>query len=237
MTVCRLDKFISSQLNLPRSACRKLIARGAVTVNGAVLKKPEEKITAETDAVAVNGEEIRYQKYVYIMMNKPKGVLSATTDKNRKTVVDLVPPALFRRDLFPVGRLDRDTTGLLILTDDGDFAHYVISPKSHLKKRYRVLLDAPADASAVKAFRDGITLADGTKCMPAELEISGENPCLVFATIYEGKYHQIKRMFGTLGLGVDELHRVSIGEVSLDENLREGDCRAMKNDEISLIYK
>lgn len=237
MTVCRLDKFISSQLNLPRSACRKLIARGAVTVNGAVLKKPEEKITAETDAVAVGGELIRYQKYVYIMMNKPKGVLSASTDKTRKTVVDLVPPALSRRTLFPVGRLDRDTTGLLILTDDGDFAHYVISPKSHLKKRYRVLLDAPADASAVKAFRAGITLADGTKCMPAELEISEENPRLVFATIYEGKYHQIKRMFGTLGLGVDELHRVSIGEVSLDENLREGDCRAMKNDEITLIYK
>lgn len=237
MTVCRLDKFISSQLNLPRSVCRKLIARGAVTVNGAVLKKPEEKITAETDEVAVGGEAIRYQKHVYIMMNKPKGVLSASTDKTRKTVVDLVPPALFRRTLFPVGRLDRDTTGLLILTDDGDFAHYVISPKIHLKKRYRVLLDAPADASAVKAFRDGITLADGTKCMPAELEISQENPYLVFATIYEGKYHQIKRMFGTLGLGVDELHRVSIGEVSLDENLREGDCRAMKNDEISLIYK
>ncbi len=232
----RLDKFIATQKALPRSEVRKLIVKGRVTVDGEVIKKPEFKIEENGVKVALDDEIINYKKYVYIMLNKPAGVLSASNDKSRKTVVDLIPDSLLRKGLFPVGRLDKDTTGLLLITDDGDFAHYVISPKSNLEKVYNAVLDGKVTELAVKAFKEGVVLADGTKCLPAKLEYDKDNPTHASVTVVEGKYHQIKRMFGTIGLGVNELERESIGEVRLDRTLQRGECRMLTAEELDKLY-
>ncbi len=232
----RLDKFIATQKGLPRSEVRKLIAQGRVEIDGATVKKGDAKIDPCCVTVTLNGEAIAYSKFVYIMMNKPKGVLSASRDSSRKTVVDLVPRGLFRKDLFPVGRLDKDTTGLLLITDDGNFAHYVISPKSGLGKKYNVTLDGQVTDETVKAFKEGIILADGTKCLPAYLSYDKSAPTKATIIINEGKYHQIKRMFGVVDLGVNELERESIGEVVLDETLEPGECRPLTLGELDMLY-
>lgn len=232
----RLDKFIATQKNLTRSEVRRLISSGRVVVEGSVVKKADTKIDPDVVEVSLNGEPIGYNRYVYIMLNKPKGVLSAARDTARQTVVDLIPPELSRKNLFPVGRLDKDTTGLLLITDDGDFSHYVISPKSGLDKKYNVTLDGEVTEAAVKAFKEGIVLADGTKCLPALLSYDKSDPKKATVTIKEGKYHQIKRMFGIVGLGVNELERISIGEVVLDRNLKQGDCRPLTPLELDKLY-
>ncbi len=233
----RLDKFISDQKNLPRKDCRKLIWSGAVTVDGAIERAIDRKIDPEKNGISLKGEDISYKKFVYIMLNKPKGVLSAASDKSRETVIDLVPDGLKRKNLFPVGRLDKDTTGLLIITDDGDFAHQVISPKSEIPKRYSVLLDGELPEDASDKFKKGVVLADGTKCLPAELYPSPENPNLCEVVIFEGKYHQIKRMFGVLDLGVEELKRLSIGELKLPQNLEVGSCLELDSTDLVKIHK
>ena len=233
----RLDKFISNQLNISRSDVRKAIFKGEVLVDGKPVLKPDTKIDTNICIVSLNGDNINYKEYVYIVLNKPKGIISASTDKTRETVVDLVPKHLSRRGLSPVGRLDRDTTGLLIITDDGEFAHRVISPKSNLVKRYNVLLDGEVDEGVVTAFKNGVTLHDGTKCLPAEIEVDKANKCKATVCIVEGKYHQIKRMFGVVGLGVVELHRSSIGPIVLDENLKSGECRELTSSELDEIRK
>ena len=232
----RLDKFIATQKCLPRSEVRRLIMRGCVKIDGKPAKKADTKIDPDAVEVTLFGEKVLYNKFVYIMLNKPAGVLSAATDKSRETVVDLVPPELYRKGLFPVGRLDKDTTGLLLITDDGDFAHYVISPKSGLDKRYSVVLDGEVTEEIVEAFKKGVTLADGTKCLPAVLTYDKDNPTRASVVIQEGKYHQIKRMFGVVDLGVNELHRESIGEVALDRQLKEGECRSLKAEELDKLY-
>lgn len=229
----RLDKIISSQFNISRSNARRDIRIGLVTVDGATVKDFGFLTDPDTAEITYKGQPLSYKKFIYILMNKPKGVLSASNDKRRETVVDLVPPELSRSGLFPVGRLDRDTTGLLLITDDGDFAHKVISPKSGIPKTYRVTLDGVIPNDAAEKFRAGITLADGEVCKPAELELLSENTALL--TITEGKYHQIKRMFGRLNLGVNELERISIGGLVLPENLPCGECREMTKNEISDI--
>lgn len=221
----RLDKFISNQLILSRSIVRTGIHRGLAVVNGTVVRDIAFSVDAENDQIVYNGETIGYKEYVYILMNKPRGVLSAATDKSRKTVVDLVPEEIKRQDLFPVGRLDKDTTGLLIITDDGVFAHNCISPKKAITKSYIATLDGNIDDDIVQLFKTGVVLADGTKCKPATLECVSEN--IVRIIITEGKYHQIKRMFGTVGLGVDALHRESIGGLRLPDDLSEGECIEM----------
>ncbi len=232
----RLDKFIATQKDLPRSEVRKLIMRGCVELDGMTVRKSDTKIDPQSATVTLNGESIVYNRYLYIMLNKPKGVLSAARDSSRETVVDLVPEELSRKGLFPVGRLDKDTTGLLIITDDGDFAHYVISPKSGLDKRYNVVLDGAITDDVVEAFAKGITLADGTRCLPAVLSYDKSSPTQATVVIKEGKYHQIKRMFGVVNLGVNELERVSIGEVELDRTLAEGECRPLTSLELDKLY-
>ena len=229
MSKIRLDKFIANQLILPRSEAVKSIRCGRAAVNGETVKQPSYLFDPESAAVCFDGAAVEYKPYVYIILNKPKGVLSASTDKNRKTVIDLVPRYLRRPNIAPVGRLDKDTTGLLIITDDGAFAHECISPKKEVPKRYIVTLDGKIDESAVRSFRNGIVLADGTRCMPADLEKLSENTARV--TIFEGKYHQVKRMFGTVGLGVTELHRESIGGLYLPDNLKSGESK-----EVNLLY-
>lgn len=229
----RFDKIIATQFNISRKDARIAIRRGKATLDGKILRDFGALVNVDAD-ITFNGQALSYKKNVYILMNKPKGVLSASEDKNRKTVVDLVPEELRRNGLFPVGRLDKDTTGFLIITDDGDFAHKAISPKYEVYKKYLVTLDGELTDDMVKAFAEGITLADGTSCRKAELEIVESKVARV--KICEGKYHQIKRMFGVVGLGVNELKREAVGSLSLPENLAEGECIELTNEQIKAIF-
>lgn len=233
----RLDKLIASNGMLSRREVHALVQKGRVTVNGSVVRAKDCKCDPDTDTITVDGTRLDYCEKVYIMMNKPKGVLSASTDKNRRTVVDLAQEAMGRRGLFAVGRLDKDTTGLLLLTDDGDFAHRIISPKSHVDKLYRATLDGAVTDAMIEAFARGITLADGTACLPARLVRSADSACVAEITVQEGKYHQIKRMFGVVGLGVVELHRLRIGALTLDATLQSGMCRKMTAQEIDAAQR
>lgn len=230
----RLDKIISSQFNISRSEAKTCIRRGQVLVGGTVAKDYGMLVMPETELIVFNGERLNYKKNIYIIMNKPRGVLSASTDKSRKTVVDILPEELKRSGLFPAGRLDRDTTGLLIITDDGDFAHRIISPKKKIKKTYIVWLDEDITPDICRKFSEGVTLSDGTLCAPAKLTHIDKNISEI--TITEGKYHQIKRMFGTVGIGVNELHRKSVGGLTLPENLSEGSSRELTEMEKNSIF-
>ncbi len=221
MKLIRLDKYISSQTSFSRSECRKLITTGRVRVEGINWVNSDTKIDVETAVVYIDGKAVGFKEYVYYLLNKPSGVLSATNDKSKKTVIDLLGSETKHRQLFPVGRLDKDTTGLLLITDDGDTAHKIISPKSKIVKKYIATLDGTPSANDIKLFEEGVVLADGEKCAPAELEIISENIACV--KICEGKYHQIKRMFGVIGLGVEKLHRESIGNMVIPEGLAVGE--------------
>lgn len=233
----RLDKLISNQLILSRSVVRAGIRRGYAAVNDIVVRDPAILVDAQKDIVIYNGQAIGYKEYVYILMNKPSGILSASTDKSQKTVVDLVPEELKRQGLFPVGRLDKDTTGLLLITDDGVFAHNCISPKKAISKSYIVELDGDVTKEMIEIFRSGVTLADGTACRPATLERLAQNMARIIIT--EGKYHQIKRMFGVVGLGVNSLHRESIGNLFLPDDLNAGECVELTKQQLetSILHK
>ncbi len=226
----RLDKFIANQKNISRKEAVNAIKKGIISINGETVKSPAFAFDPEKCTVLFGGEKVCYKPFVYYLINKPKGVLSASEDKNRETVVDLIPADLRRPGLFPVGRLDRDTTGLLIITDDGALAHNIISPKKHVKKSYIVTLDGNIKKGMCDAFSKGVTLADGTLCKPAELQILEDKKARVI--LFEGKYHQIKRMFGVFDLGVNELHRESIGDLYLPEYLQEGEIIELSYDKL-----
>ena len=226
----RLDKFISENSPLSRSEIRLLARRGKITINGAVERAFDTKIDPEKDEISVGGDIIKKAGFVYIVINKPKGVISASNDKNARTVVDLVPSEYKHLELFPVGRLDKDTTGLLIITNDGEFAHKVISPKNDVPKCYEAELDGDIDPSLIEKFAAGVTLNDGSVCRSAKLEIAGERVARL--TITEGKYHQVKRMFGVFDLGVNSLHRLSIGDLSLPNDLAQGESFVLSANEI-----
>lgn len=217
----RLDKFIANQLILSRSVVRNAIQKGKVKINGITVRDSGTIIT-ESDNVTFEEKSVTYKEHIYVLMNKPMGILSASNDKSRKTVVDLVPSNLKRQGMFPVGRLDKDTMGLLIITDDGEFAHNCISPKKEISKSYIATLDGDITDNMIKTFADGVVLADGTLCKSAVLEKVDTNVARIIIT--EGKYHQIKRMFGTVGLGVNQLHRESIGNLTLPPELLQGEC-------------
>ncbi len=229
----RLDKILASQSTMSRSETVRLIRAGRVLLNGTVCRDASTKADAEKDEIVVDGKPFIYRQYVYLMLNKPAGILCVSRDPRVKTVVDLLPPSQQRKGLFPAGRLDKDTVGLVLLTDDGDYAHRMLSPKSGVPKRYQVRVDGLLDEADVKAFADGITLADGTVCRPAILTIieSTERESLAEVCITEGKYHQIKRMFGTRDRGVVWLKRVSIGQLVLDDTLSEGESRFLSDEE------
>lgn len=230
----RLDKIISTGGGVSRSDARKLILKGRVTVNEKTVRDIAFKVEPDADKITLNCEDISYKKYIYLIMNKPKGVLTATEDKNKQTVIDLIPDELRRRDLFPVGRLDKDTTGLLIITNDGDFAHQLLSPNKKIPKKYFVTLDGVVSEELIPKFAAGLTLADGTKLSSAGLEI-GEDSHTALVTITEGKYHQIKRMFGLFSLGVNELKRVSFAGLDLPETLLESEVRELTVNELRCI--
>jgi len=228
----RIDKYLSVACKISRTDAKKLIKGGKVTVDGKVIKRAEDKVCVGESQVLCDKKPVTYKKHIYILMNKPSGILSAATDKRVKTVVDIIPDNLKRDGLFPVGRLDKNTTGLIIITDDGDFAHRVTSPKSNIEKCYYTELDGELTEEAKNSIENGAVLADGTKCRPAKIQMLTKNS--VYITISEGKYHQIKRMFGTVGLGVNLLSRISIGRLNLPESLKEGECVEIFPDELKL---
>ena len=230
----RLDKFVADAAQLTRSAARGLIAKGRVTVNGQVCKKADCALR-EGDSVCADGKPLACEEYVYIMLNKPAGVVSASTDGRDKTVVDLVGGAFPRRQLFPAGRLDKTSTGFVLLTDDGAFAHDILAPKRHVPKTYRVVLDTPVTDEMVKAFAAGVTLADGQTMQPARLIQDEADPFAATVVLRQGVYHQIKRMFGVLDAGVNQLHRTAIGGLALDEGLAPGAWRLITPEEKALI--
>lgn len=231
----RLDKLIASQTALSRREVQKAVRDKRVAVNGEVIRSAELKVDIGKDTVTLDGTPVTYQEHVYYMMYKPPGVVSATEDRTERTVLDLLPPELKRSGLFPAGRLDKDTTGLLILTDDGDYAHRMLSPKKHVMKRYLAVLDREPDAGVIRTFAEGIVLADGTVCKSAKAELTGGREAAV--EISEGKYHQVKRMFASQGYRVTALKRVRIGALTLDEALGEGGVRAMSRDEAEKVFQ
>ena len=234
MPLTRLDKLLADSGVCSRSEAKALIRAGRVTVNGIVPKLAEEKYASESAVICVDGEPVSCSDKRYLMMYKPGGILSATEDAKQQTVIDLLSPQLKRQGLFPVGRLDKDTTGLLLLTNDGDFAHRVISPKKHVPKVYRAAVDGMLDETDVSAFAEGVTLSDGTKCLPAALELL--RPCLGRVTVFEGKYHQVKRMFASRGKHVTALHRESVGGLVLDPELSPGEYRELLPAEIAAVF-
>lgn len=231
----RLDKIISSQSGISRSSAREAIRKGKAAVNGAAVCDPSYRADPENDEITFDGQAVCYKKHIYIVMNKPAGVLSASTDKSKKTVIDLIPPEIYRRGLFPVGRLDKNTTGLLIITDDGDFAHRVLTPQKSIYKTYTAELDGPVTEETVKFFYDGVTLKDGTECRKAYLKPLAGNCAEI--KICEGKFHQIKRMFGVVGLGVNALKRTAVGGYILPSSLEEGECKEVKFEQLNSIFK
>lgn len=224
----RLDKFLCACGFGTRTEVKKLCKQGIVTVDGETVRDQAMQIKPDEHTVAVNGEEIRYRQYVYILLNKPEGVISATGDRWHDTVLDLLEGAYSEHDLFPVGRLDRDTTGLLLLTDDGPLAHELLSPKKHVTKVYEAVLDKPVDDADIAAFAGSITLEDFTT-KPAELKKLDGNRAEV--TLTEGKFHQVKRMFESRGKTVLKLHRRAMGPLTLDEDLQLGDWRELTEEE------
>ena len=225
----RIDKTISSQTNYSRKDVKKLILQKKISVNGKVAKKPEQKVNEQQDEIYIDGNKLEIKKYIYLILNKPKGYISATDDRTAKTVLDLVPEKYMRRGLFPAGRLDKDTTGMMIITDDGEFAHNILAPKKHIEKTYRVQIDIDITDEMREKFKQGIVLKDHV-CCPATIVVEDKNTALI--TITEGKYHQIKRMFGCFGAKVVNLHRISMGGLQLPKDLREGECRELTATEL-----
>ncbi|MCD8253986.1 MAG: 16S rRNA pseudouridine(516) synthase, partial [Oscillospiraceae bacterium] len=223
MSLTRLDKLIAAS-GLTRSEAAAAIRAGRVAVGGAVITTPETKVEPERGKVTLDGVEI-LTGLVYIMMNKPAGYVSATEDAREKCVTELLPQALRRRGVAPAGRLDKDTEGLLLLTDDGQFAHRVISPRHNVRKLYRAEVEGILDESDTEAFRQGIVLGDGTRCLSAELTI--ETPSTALVAVREGKYHQVKRMLASRGKPVRALRRLAVGALWLDETLAAGEWRCL----------
>ncbi len=234
----RLDKILASQGTLSRRDVKEIIKKGRVTLNGTVVRDSAVKVDLNIDTVAIDGEQITLKKHIYIMMNKPQGVISASDSENDETVVDLVPDELYRKGLFPAGRLDKDTTGFVLITDDGDFAHKILSPKNHIFKTYLARLQHELTQGDIETLEKGITLSDGTTLKEAKVEIleNTETP-LIKIMICEGKYHQVKRMFAATGNKVVELHRSKMGDLELDPQLKPGECREITPEELIKVQK
>ena len=229
----RLDKYLASAAALSRSEARDAVMKGRVRVDGAVCKKAGTEVTNACE-ILFEGRALVHTEHVYIMLDKPMGVVSASTDKSDKTVVDLVKDAYPKRELFPAGRLDKTSTGFVLLTDDGAFAHDILAPKRHVSKTYEVELDAPLTEEMVQGFKSGVVLADGTALSPAEVTPL-QDALHVKVVLRQGVYHQIKRMFGVYEVGVNALRRVAIGALSLDKALKPGEFREITAQELTEI--
>ncbi len=232
----RLDKFLSEQAGVSRSDAKTLLKKSEVTLNGAVVKAADTKIDPDKDTVAVRGKPLTYRKFMYIMLNKPDGVICATRDGLSSTVLELLPKEFRRKGLFPAGRLDKDTEGFVFITDDGALAHKMLSPKNHVEKEYVVTLESPAEESYIGLFASGMTIDGDEKCLPAKLILTA-NPNVVRLILHEGKYHQVKRMMIAAGNRVTHLRRIRIGGITLDERLKSGESREISADKIAKLFE
>ncbi|EEH96620.1 pseudouridine synthase [Clostridium sp. 7_2_43FAA] len=233
----RLDKVLSNLGYGTRKEIKQVVRKGLIEVNGEIVKDNGMQIDPEVDKILVNGEEIFYRKYIYLMMNKPDGVVSATFDNRDETVIDLLEIEHQVFEPFPVGRLDKDTVGLLLLTNDGELNHRLISPKWKVDKVYYAKIDKKVTEADIKKFKNGITLDDGYTCKEAKLEIleSSDSGSEVMITIQEGKFHQVKRMFEAVDKSVVYLKRVEFGTLQLDEDLEEGEYRELTEEEVAIL--
>ena len=234
MALIRADKALADLGVASRKELKAMIRSGRVTVDGKVITRPEEKLDTESAKICLDGKALDYRRYHYYMMDKPAGVLSATEDGKQNTVLDILPPELKRQELFPVGRLDKDTTGLLLLTNDGDYAHRVISPKMGIVKKYLAQVDGELGEADRAAFKEGLVLGDGLHCLPAELELLSPGWCHVY--VMEGKFHQVKRMLASRGAPVQGLRRLSIGGLGLDPDLGPGGWKELTDAERDRVF-
>ncbi len=233
----RIDKILSNMGYGTRKEVKELIRGGLVKIDGIVARDPGQQTEAGSQEISVGGSRLFYKDFIYIMMNKPQGVISATEDSRERTVIDLLPDGFKVFDPFPVGRLDKDTEGLLLLTNDGQLAHRLLSPKKHVPKTYIAKVAGRVSEKDAEVFRGGVTLEDGYRTMASELEILERgNISLVEVTIYEGKFHQDKRMFQAVGKEVIFLKRISMGELKLDETLEPGEYRELNEGERRIIF-
>jgi len=234
----RLDKILANYGFGSRKELKSAFKGGQVLVDGVVVKDSATHVDPEQSEIIINGERLNYRKFVYLMLNKPQGVISATEDKVHKTVLDLVPPEYEHFELFPAGRLDIDTEGLVLLTNDGQLAHDILAPKKHVPKRYYAKIQGMVNENDIISFKEGIVLEDGYKSLPAELEIiAADEVSEIEITIVEGKFHQIKRMFEAVAKNVIFLKRLQMGGLRLDENLKAGELRELREGELELLQQ
>lgn len=229
----RLDKVISATGKKSRREVKDMVRQGRILVNGKIAAAADMKVDPLLAEIVLDGEPLCYEKFTYIMLHKPAGVLSAVEDRKQKTVLDLLPPELQKRGLSPVGRLDKDTEGLLLLTNDGELTHKLLSPKYHVDKVYYAKVDGCLERADIEAFAEGMTLGDGLECLPAGLEILSDSEALV--TLHEGKFHQVKRMLAARGKPVLYLKRLRMGPLYLDDNLPCGAYRPLYEEEIKSL--
>lgn len=232
----RLDKFLCETGFGTRSEVKAFLKKGLVTVNGESVKKPEQKIDENIDAVVCNGKKAVYAEFVYLMLHKPAGVVSATEDRRERTVLELLAEGERKKDVFPAGRLDKDTEGLLLLTNDGELAHMLLSPKKHVDKTYYAKIDGEVTKEHVIRFSEGLDIGEKKPTLPAKLEVlvSGEQS-EIRVTLHEGKFHQVKRMFEAVGCKVTYLKRLSMGTLTLDGELKPGEYRHLTEEEIKSL--
>lgn len=238
MAVIRLDKMLSNCGIGSRREIKEYIKYGRIKIDEKVALKSDTKIDTSINDIFVDGKKIIYKKFIYVVMNKPQGVISATEDRKERTVIDILPDKYKNIDLFPVGRLDKDTVGLLILTNDGKFAHDTLSPKKHICKKYFATVLGIVDKDDIDIFSNGVDLGGGEICKSAKLEICNikDGKTDVYVEILEGKFHQIKRMFNSVGKKVIFLKRVQFGGFKLDENLEEGNVRELTEEEFKSVF-
>ncbi|SDO13172.1 pseudouridine synthase [Alkalicoccus daliensis] len=230
----RADKLLSHLGHGSRREVKRFLRQGALVVNGETVKDPKTHVDTENQEIELFGEKVTYREYIYLLMNKPSGVISATEDAEEDTIIDILEPEDVIFAPFPVGRLDKDTTGLLLLTNDGKLAHQLTSPKRKVDKEYRVTLSEPITEEALRKLREGVLLEDGYKTKPAKA-VSTESNNIIFLTIQEGKYHQVKRMMAACGNHVEELERVRMGTLYLDDDLSPGEYRELTEKEVQRL--
>lgn len=237
MSISRLDKFISNNTEYSRSEIKELVKRGKISVDGVLVKKSDIKVDTQNSKILVDGEEVSEFGLRYFMLNKPQGVVCSTDDKDSKTVIDLLPKSLQGKNLFPVGRLDKDSQGFVLLTNDGEFSHKVLSSKNHVAKYYLVKLARPFEDIYIEKFASGIVLSNGEECLPAKVIRWEKSEYYAVVELFEGKYHQVKRMFASVGNHVEKLYRFQIGNLPLSQDLPSGGVLEILHKDVKEILK
>lgn len=237
MSFIRLDKFISERTEYSRREIKELAKKGEIKLGGGSVKSTDIKIDPETDIVEICGKTVSAQRFRYILLNKPQGYVCSTDEKDGKTVMELIPSEMKTKGMFPAGRLDKDSMGALLITDDGGRAHRILAPGRHIPKIYIVKLDRPFQSNYVDLFKNGVLLKSGETCLPAKVRSAENSDKLAFVELFEGKYHQIKRMFAAVGNHVEVLMRVSLGGLVLPEKLAIGECMELLHKDVENLFK